>query len=132
MCVDYRRLNKLIKKENFPVPNIEERLQHAKRFKYFSSLDLNSGYYQIEIAPESRKFTAFITTDGLYEFKRLPFGSKNSPAVFNRLMAELQKRVQKGDMTHYMDDILIGSQTFDEIQILKECGLTLNLDKCEL
>ncbi|XP_041451951.1 uncharacterized protein LOC121405348 [Drosophila obscura] len=140
LCVDYRRLNKLIKKENFPVPNIEERLQEAKRFKYFSSLDLNSGYYQIEVAPESRKFTAFITTDGLYEFKRLPFGLKTAPAVFNRLMAELQKRVQKGDMIHYMDDILIGSQTFDEmyekleriLQVLQECGLTLNLDKCEL
>jgi len=59
MCFDYRRLNKLIKKENFPVPNMEARLQQAKRFKYFSSLDLNSGYYQIEIALESRKFTAF-------------------------------------------------------------------------
>ncbi|XP_041449446.1 uncharacterized protein LOC121404234 [Drosophila obscura] len=127
LCVDYRRLNKLIKKENFPVPNIEERLQDAKRFKYLSSLDLNSGYYQIEVAPESRKFTAFITTE-------------TAPAVFNRLMAELQKRVQKGDMIHYMDDILIGSQTFDEmyekleriLQVLQECGLTLNLDKCEL
>nr|XP_041631131.1 uncharacterized protein K02A2.6-like [Drosophila kikkawai] len=137
LCIDYRRLNKLIKKENFPVPNIEERLQEAKRFKYFSSLDLNSGYYQIEKEPESRKFTAFITTDGMYEFKRLPFGLKNAPAVFNRLIAELQRRVQKGDMMHYMDDILIGSQTFDEmyeklervLRVLRECGLTLNVDK---
>ncbi|XP_043062900.1 uncharacterized protein LOC122319558 [Drosophila yakuba] len=137
LCIDYRRLNKLIRKENFPVPNIEERLQEAKRFVYFSSLDLNSGYYQIEMEPESRKFTAFITTDGLFEFKRLPFGLKNAPAAFNRLMAELQKRVKKGDMIHYMDDILIGSQTFDEmyeklervLQVLRECGLTLNLGK---
>jgi len=87
-----------------------------------------------------RKLTAFITTDGLYEFKRLPCGLKIAPAVFNRLMAELQKKVQKGDMIHYMDDILIGNQTFDEmyerleriLKVLKECGLTLNLDKCEL
>jgi len=81
-----------MKKENFPVPNIEERLQEAKQYKYFSSLDLNSGYYQIEVAPESRKYTAFITTDGLFEFKRMPFGLKNAPAIFNRLMAEIQKR----------------------------------------
>ncbi|XP_043068710.2 uncharacterized protein [Drosophila bipectinata] len=108
LCVDYRRLNKLLKKENFPVPNIEERLQEAKQFKYFTSLDLNSGYYQIEVAPESRKFTAFITTVRvrLYEFKRLPFGL-NAPAIFNRLMAELQMRVQKGDMIHYMDGSLL-------------------------
>nr|XP_041633350.1 uncharacterized protein LOC121503198 [Drosophila kikkawai] len=137
LCIDYRRLNKLIRKKNFPVPNIEERLQQAKRFRYFSSLDLNSGYYQIEMEPESRKFTAFITTDGMYEFKRLPFGLKNAPVVFNRLMAELQRRVQKGDMMHYMDDILIGSTTFDEmyeklervLRVLRECGLTLNVDK---
>lgn len=84
MCVDYPNcLNKLIKKENSPVP---------KRFKYFSSLDFNGGYYQIQVAPESRKFTAFIATDGLFKFKRLPFGLKNAPSVFNRLMAELQKR----------------------------------------
>jgi len=54
----------------------------------------------VTLAPESRKSTAFITTDGLYEFKRLPFGLKNAPAVFNRLMAKLQKKVQKGDMIH--------------------------------
>jgi len=139
LCVDYRRLNKCMKKENFPVPNIEERLQEAKQYKYFSSLDLNSGYYQIEVAPESRKYTAFITTDGLFEFKRMPFGLKNAPAIFNRLMAELQKRVQKGDMMHYMDDILIGSHSFNEmheklgriLEVLRNCGLTLNIDKCE-
>jgi len=139
LCVDYRRLNQHMKKENFPVPNIEERLQEAKKFKYFSSLDLNSGYYQIEMASESRKYTAFITTDGLYEFKRMPFGLKNAPATFNRLMAEIQKRVQKGDMIHYMDDILVGSHGFDEmceklgriLKVLRECGLTLNSEKCE-
>ncbi|XP_062121981.1 uncharacterized protein LOC133835860 [Drosophila sulfurigaster albostrigata] len=140
LCIDYRRLNKLIQTENFPMPHIEEKLQEAKRHKWFSSLDLNTGYYQVEIAPSSRKYTAFITTDGLYEFKRLPFGLKNAPAVFNRLMAELQKRVQKDDIIYNMDDILIDSQTCEEMYeklerillVLRECGLTLNLNKCEL
>jgi len=101
---------------------------------------LNSGYYEIVVSPESRKFTAFITTDGLYEFKRMPFGLKNAPAAFNRLMAEIQKRVRTEDMPHYMDDILIGSHSFTEmyeklqriLQVLREFGLTLNVDKCEL
>jgi len=57
---------KCMKKENFPVSNIEERLQEANQYKYFFSLDLNSGYYQIAVAPESRKDTAFITTDGFF------------------------------------------------------------------
>jgi len=121
--------------ENFPVPNIEERLQEAKQFKYFSSLDLIGGYYQIDVAPESRKYTAFITTDGLFEFKRIPSGMKNAPSIFNRLMAKIQMRVKKADMSHYMDDIIVGSHSFDEmhekleriLEVLQSCGLKLKL-----
>lgn len=69
----------------------------------------------------------------------MPFGLKNASAIFNRLMAEIQKHVKKGDMIHYMDDILIGSYSFDEmheklkriLEVLRSCGLTLNIDKCE-
>lgn len=86
MCVDYL-LSKLIKKEIFLVLTFKE----AKLFKFFSCLDLKIGYFQIWITSESRKFITFITTDGLYEFKLLPFGLKTAPVVFNRLMVELQK-----------------------------------------
>lgn len=86
LCVDYRRLNQHMVKEVFPTPNIEERLQDIKRFTYFTVLDMNSGYYQNPIEENSRKFTAFVTPDGLYEFKRMPFVLKNAQAVFQGLM----------------------------------------------
>ncbi|XP_018784248.1 PREDICTED: uncharacterized protein LOC108966005 [Bactrocera latifrons] len=128
LCIDYRRLNKLIIRELFPLPSIEECLQKAARYKYFTTLDLNSGYYQIEIEPESRKYTSFVTTGGLYEFKRMPFGLKNAPLVFQRLMSKIQEKVTKDNMIHYMDDILICSNTYEEmfrklttvLEILKE------------
>lgn len=139
MCIDYRRLNQHIVKENFPTPNIEERLQEAKRYTYFSILDLNCGYYQIPIEPQSRKFTAFITTEGLFEFKRMPFGLKNAPAVFQRLMARLKENTNTDDFIHYMDDMLIGSNTIPEMlkkltrvfKALRDANLTLNINKCE-
>lgn len=120
------------------MPNVEERLHEAKQFRYFCVLDLNSGYYQIPIAVESRKYTAFITTCGHYEFKRMPFGLRNAPMVFQRLMAKVQEKAN-GDMIHYMDDILVGGNSVDELlpklrrvfSVLREVGLTLNANKCE-
>ncbi|CAD6995210.1 unnamed protein product [Ceratitis capitata] len=97
--VDFRRLNQQMRKEIFPSPNIEEELQRAKSFKYFSVLDLNSGYYQIPIEESSRKYTAFITTEGLYGFKRMPFGLKNAPAVFQRLIVKIKDSVKPNEMT---------------------------------
>ena len=102
-------------------------------------LDLNSGYYQITVAPGSQKYTAFITPDGLYEFKRMPFGLKNSPNVFHRLMLKIKEQVHEDDLIIYMDDILIGSQTFEKmleklsrvLTALRNAGLTLNIRKCE-
>lgn len=117
------------------MPNIEETLQEIANFKYYTTLDLNSGYYQVPIAPESQKYTAFITTEGLYNFKCMPFGLKNAPAVFQRLMAKIKDRVKPTGMIHYMDDILVGSHTIDEMcgkikrvfQAMRELNLTLNI-----
>lgn len=139
LCVDYRMLNRHMNKQIYPMPNIEERLQDATQYKIFSTLDLNSGYYQIPIEPLSRKYTAFVTTDGIYEFKRMPFGLKNSPIEFQRLMAKLKEKTRPGDMIHYMDDILIGAENETEMleklnrifAVLREFKLTLNPRKCE-
>lgn len=139
MCVDYRQLNAITRKENYPMPNIEEQLHEAARYKYFTTLDLNCGYYQVPISPESQKYTAFVTPDGHYEFRRMPFGLRNAPSVFQRLMAKIKKQTNQDDMIIYMDDILVGSVTIDEMfeklqrifEILREAKLTLKLEKCE-
>lgn len=138
LCVDYRLLNRHMSKQIFPMANIEERLQNAKRYKIFSVLDLNSGFYQIPIAPDCRKYTAFVTTDGIYEFKRMPFGLKNTSMVFQRLMAKVKEKTVPDDMMHYIYDILIDSQTVEEMfeklqrvfTALRTSGLTLNTRKC--
>ena len=81
-CVDYRQLNKVITKDQFPLPRIDDLLDTFGKAKYFSTLDLASGYWQVEIKPEDRPKTAFITTEGLYKFNIMPFGLINAPATF--------------------------------------------------
>ena len=116
-CADYRLLNRHMPKQIFPMPNIEEQLQDASRFEIFTALDLNSGYYQIPIAPDSRKYTAFVTTDGIYEFKPMPFGLKNAPIASLTKVKDLTKI---NDMVHYMNDILIEANTSDYLLKRKE------------
>ncbi|KAL0822205.1 hypothetical protein ABMA28_004335 [Loxostege sticticalis] len=86
LCVDYRQLNKITVKEKYPMPIIEDLIDRLQGCKYFTSLDLKSGYHQIKIKPEAIPKTAFITPDGHFEYLRMPFGLSNGPSVFQRLM----------------------------------------------
>ncbi len=89
LVVDYRNLNLLTQKTNYPLPNMQDLLTTFRGSAYFSSLDLQQGYYQIVMAPESRKFTSFIIANEQYEFTRLPFGLRNAPMEFQRAMNRL-------------------------------------------
>ena len=85
-CVDYRKLNAVTKKDSYPLPHIQESLDLLGQTQYFTTLDLFSGYWQVEMDESSKEFTAFTTYYGLYEFKVLPFGLCNAPSTFQRLM----------------------------------------------
>lgn len=138
MCVDFRSLNSKTKKDHFPMPRIDDQLDMLNGSKYFTSLDLASGYYQIPLNPNCKHLTAFITPDGLYQFKKMPFGLVNSPAVFQRTINKVLGNTRFNSALAYMDDILIPGKSFDEelyrleetFKLLQEAGLTLNLKKC--
>ncbi|GFX92032.1 hypothetical protein TNCV_5004961 [Trichonephila clavipes] len=90
-CVDYRKLNDVTKKDSYPLPRIDDTLDTLSGHKWFSTLDLKSGYWQVEIHPEDREKTAFTSGQRLWQFKVMPFGLCNAPATFERLMETVLK-----------------------------------------
>ena len=86
LCVDYRKINAITKKDRYPLPDINTSLDCLQGSQYFSLLDLRSGYHQVELNPEDRQKTSFCTAGGLWEYKVMPFGLCNAPATFQRLM----------------------------------------------
>lgn len=86
MCVDYRALNKMTKRDNFPIPNIDDQIETLRDKKYFTKLDLKDAFHHISINEESVKFTSFVTPFGQYEYLKMPFGLKNCPAMFMRFI----------------------------------------------
>lgn len=105
--VDFRRLNAVTRKDSFPLPRIDDALDTLNGTKYFSSMDLMSGYWQVEMEPESRERTAFITYGGLYEFLVLPFGLTGAPGTFARLMESVLRNLTYKICLIYLDDILV-------------------------
>ena len=85
-CVDYCRLNRVTKKDVYPLPRIDDILDTPAQAKYFTTLDLSAGYWQVEFDSSSRSKTAFMTHCGLYEFTCMPFGLCNAPSTFQRLI----------------------------------------------
>ena len=113
-CVDYRELNSVTKVDMFPLPRIDNLLDQLGESKYFSTLDLASGFWQIPVHPNSREKTAFVTPNGLFEFRVMSFGLCNSPAVFQRLMQRvlmgLNSPEAPGFVSVYIDDVLVFSK----------------------
>ena len=94
IVVDYRKLNEKTVDDKYPIPNITDVLDKLGKCNYFSTIDLASGFHQIEMIPEDIKKTAFNVENGHYEFLRMPFGLKNAPATFQRVMDNVLKGLQ--------------------------------------
>lgn len=140
MCVDYRALNKITIKNKYPLPRIDELLDRLHGAKYFSKLDLMSGYHQVRIADQDVHKTAFRTRYGHFEFLVLPFGLTNAPATFMRLMNDIFRSALDETVIVYLDDILIFSKSLEEhkkhvrhvLNILREQNLYAKASKCAL
>lgn len=139
-CVDYRKLNAVTHKDSYPLPRIDEMLEAFSGSQWFSTLDLKSGYWQVELAEEDKEKSAFSTGLGLWQFKVMPFGLCNAPATFERLMECVLAGVPPSVAMVYLDDIIVHARTFDELlqrlrvvfEKLRQAGLKLSPKKCAL
>ncbi|XP_038047480.1 uncharacterized protein K02A2.6-like [Patiria miniata] len=139
-AIDFRKLNEITARDNFPLPNINDTLDSLGLAKpqYFTTLDLASGYWQIGLAEDAKPKTAFIAQDGLYEFQRMPFGLHNAPSTFQRAMQEIFRGLNWKFVLVYLDDLIIFSRTFDEhlshlrqvFDRIRAAGLKLKPKKC--
>ena len=139
-CVDYRRLNEVTRKDSYPLPRIDDALDYIGGSSWFSSLDLRSGYWQVELAPEARPKTAFTIGQGLWQFCVMPFGLCNAPATFERMMERVLASIPRSRCVVYLDDLLVHARDFggalanlrEVLGAIRRAGLRLNPAKCSL
>jgi len=118
---DFRRLNSVTIRDSYPLPRIDDSIDALGGSVFFSTLDLRSGYWQVPVARDSRPYTAFTSYEGLYQFKRLPFGLTNAPATFQRLMEMVLRGLNWKICLIYLDDIICFSTSFnDHLKRLRE------------
>lgn len=140
-CVDYRKLNAVTKTDVYPMPLIDELVQSTKKHCFMSTLDMRSGFWQVSVREQDRDKTAFLTPFGSFRFKRMPFGLKNAPSTFQRLIDRLRAGASLKDVTllAYQDDLLLISDgsfekhvsdlraVFERLRLFK---LRANREKC--
>lgn len=137
-CTDFRGLNAVTKVDVYPLPLINETLEQLGRSRYFTTLDLASGYHQISVAEKDREKTAFTTEGGHYEYRRMAFGLAGAPATFQKLMDCLLSRLKGVECYVYLDDVIVYSATIEEqarrlgnvFSKLQEANLKVNREKC--
>ena len=138
-CIDFRKLNKVIEKDVYPLPNIELVLRNFNQCKYFSKIDFTSGFFQIKLDENDRKYTAFSTRRGKFQFRVLPQGFANSSSIFQRTMNLIMSGLGWEYILVYVDDILVFSKSFEDHLVhltnlfnkLREYKLTVKISKCE-
>lgn len=138
IVIDYRKLNEITVSDKFPIPNIDSLLDRLGRAQYFTTLDLAKGFHQILVKEEDQIKTAFSTPFGHYEYVRMPFGLKNAPSSFQRLINSILRQYMNKICVVYLDDILIFSSSLEEhvnhinkiFIALRNANLKIQVDKC--
>jgi hypothetical protein len=139
-CVDYRKLNEVTVPDEYPIPRQSDILQTLIGSQYLSTFDALSGFTQLEIEEKDRPLTAFRTHRGLHQFRRLPFGLRNGPSVFQRVMNDILANYLWIFILVYIDDIVTFSKTFRDhlkhvdlvLEAIEKSGLTLSPSKCHI
>lgn len=137
--VDMRKLNDITVKDCYPLMRIDDALDNLGGARYFATLDLQSGYWQVELDEASKPLTAFVTDQGLFEFNRMPFGLCNAPSTFSRAMSRAMKGILWSEVLIYLDDVIVFARTFDEylsrlqnvFDRLRAANLKLKSQKCK-
>ena len=137
-CIDYRKVNAITRRDAYPLPRIDDTLDTLAGAKWFSTLDMLSGYWQVELEEGDKEKTAFCTQEGLFEFNVLPFGLCNGPATFQRLMDLVLTGLQWSSCLVYLDDVVVVGRSFEEhlrnlqnvFERLRGAGLRLKPKKC--
>ncbi len=140
LCIDYRKLNAVVVPDEFPLPKQTDILHALGGAQYLTTLDALAGFTQLQVKEEDRPKTAFRCHRGLYQFKRMPFGYRNGPPIFQRVMQDILSPYLWIFALVYIDDIVIYSKTFDEhcehldtiFGAIADSGLTLSPSKCHL
>ncbi|KAJ1110071.1 hypothetical protein NDU88_007426 [Pleurodeles waltl] len=138
-CVDYRGLNQVTKTDAHPIPRADELIDALASAKHLSTIDLTAGYWKIKLSEDAKPKAAFSTIGGRYQFTVMPFGMKNAPATFQRLVNTVLQGLESFSAA-YLDDIAVFSSTWDDnlvhlgnvLEVLQKGGLTINASKCQI
>ena len=137
LCIDYRKVNAITRSDAYPIPRIEDCIDRIGRARYVSKFDLLKGYWQVPMTDHAKEVSAFVTPSAQYVCRVLPFGMKNAPACFQRLMNHVTQGLC--NVVTYIDDVVVYSDSWEEhlehvgsfFSRLSEAGLVANLPKCE-
>ncbi len=137
-CGDYRPLNLQTRRDLFPVPLVEDVISQLGKSVWFTALDLQSGFWQIRMAPDDMRKTALVTKTGLYDWTVMPFGLKNATSTFTRTMSLVFKELGNKFLKVFVDDLNVHSESWEDhlrhleavLSKLREVNLKLNPGKC--
>ena len=140
ICVDFRKINNVTKKDSYALSNIQELLDCVAGARWYSTLDLACGFWQVQVREEDRPKTAFSTRKGLFQFIKMPFGLCNAPATFSRLMEQVLQPVLYREAFCYLDDVVLTANSPHQMRerlnsvfaLLRKAGLLLKPKKCTL